>query len=303
VQPTIHSWDGTTDAIIARIPISPYIVANAAQACYVTQIVQYDERRVLIGTKDGATASKTLASVWLLDIYSGQLTKLGPLSNLGETSGLGVSMSTDFKIGALTTFMGRVWMGPSVQSGGISLDLGYLGIEEQTWHGLDLGSNAGLSVNSMAVFKGNLYVATTAQGVAITANIYKITPSFAITAARTTTGTGVDNFFTSLQVSLDGTKLFAFMSDTNGPDMHILETTDGASWSTSYDVDANVSGDPQTSGTPFIDRAGNIFWPFASLGTSGDNDGALLKRTNAGVWSIISQGQTNISGQLALTRT
>jgi hypothetical protein len=121
----------------------------------------------------------------------------------------------------------------------------------------------------------------------------------------TSDGTGAMNYVGPLIVTADGAVLLAFRNSVSGgaaPQIVILRSVDGVLWTTEYNITDALGNGYGRSGMPFLDTDGDgeIYWPLAS-GSAGGS-GGLLKRTPAGVWSVVLSGLTNIRGPLGIAR-
>ena len=287
--PTIHVWDGTTDVLLTRIPNNP---TTGGLCISVNAIANYTETKLLVAVTDGSDNLR----VFTLDTETGALVQIGPQTVL-----------TPSMLSAITVWQGEAWIGGVELSGSAAPSLWHAREGDTTWT-QDTGLSAFTSngdVISLAVFQGNLYVATATIPTGVTAKIFKKTASSgAWTTAVATTSTVLNAGFGPLIVNADDTKLFAFRRDASGsPTLAIMESTDGASWSTSYDVAANLDGSTFYAGEPILDPNGAIYWPFGSGPSGVSTAGALIKRTSAGVWSVvIATGQSSHRGAIGYVR-
>jgi len=149
---------------------------------------------------------------------------------------------------------------------------------------------------TMETFKGDLYVGMRGFAGTTAPRVYKRT---AATGVYTSVENGADNgitYYSSLCVYNDELYVALFEGGGGTPVAHIRKTADGASWSTDYDVDANVAGWTNTR-TPvnMIVFNGILFssWKCAGSGT----DGFVLKRSG-GTWSTAFTG--NVIGHMGI---
>jgi hypothetical protein len=152
---------------------------------------------------------------------------------------------------------------------------------------------------SMVVFNGDLYVGVKSSA-STAAQIYKRTASTeAYTAAVTGTGTGGDGHYASLVVY--ESTIFACEYHETTPIIHIVSSSDGASWATSRDVDSADGGVAGLLPGNSIVFGDDLFFVFRSS-TASANDGFIMKRSSS-TWSKLATD--NYSGPLAVlvTRT
>lgn len=288
--PNIHVWDGTTDATIATIPDNP--ATPAARPESVTSIVPYDETRLVVCTADRGT-SPGYSRVFLLDTVTGKITQVGRETTLWA----------GWIVNGVCVFQGKIWVGGQNTSGGLASKVYYARPEDATWTLDNTFGTAHGYITGMAVFQGNLFVSFAAD-VGANGDVYQRTHLGVWTEVYASNGTGAGNNVSSLIVNADGTKMFAYQNKVSGgttPLISILETSNGTVWSTSYDISANLSDSYTKPGAPLLDANGHIYWPLAS-GSAG-TVGGLLKRTSAGVWSVILSALTNIRGPLGFVKT
>lgn len=271
-QATIHVWDGTTDYVLALIPISP-LFNYGTDRHGVINITPYSPELLLVSTYDGDGATGR-GRVMILDITTGQVTQLGV-----ETSIIGAPIG-------LHIFNGRIYVGTFTTN--LTLTKLYwvrLGDAAMTDTGMVLV--AGEGVTDLVTFLGDLYIGTSAAWPAanpINSHIKKFTNSTAVFSnAATNGGTATGNQWGPFILSSDGLTCFTFYTDrAGGPDTSIKKSTDGATWTADYDIDLNLGNTFQWSGRPARDSSGNIYWPIFDA----SQNGKILKRTSAGVWSI-----------------
>jgi hypothetical protein len=126
----------------------------------------------------------------------------------------------------------------------------------------------------------------THSSIAVVARIRKRTVGTgAWSTVKSTDGTGVGQYCGPLIKTAAGTTLLAFYHTGNGtgPTDRILSSTDGTSWVTDLDIDADLGVGYAVSGVPFLDSDGSIYWPLRKS----DNTGFIKKRTSAGAWSTV----------------
>ena len=267
--PTIHVWDGTSDYKFADVPANPNTGSIPPQA--VLSIVPYSDSQLLISTYDDA-GTLGRGRILLMDTNTGSFYQLGPETDLG---GLPMNMCV---------WQGQVWTGLVNLAGGSASTVRRIRPGDTAWTtDLTLPTSLGYVID-LVVYRGNLYISTAAD-VGDSAEIRKRTSDAVWSIVHTSDGTGANNFVGPFIVNLAGTTAFAMQSTVSGGAKAaiLLSTTDGTTWSEAYDIDANVSTSHVHAGMPIMDTNGDIYWPLKSSG-SGDK---LIKRTNAGVFSIV----------------
>jgi hypothetical protein len=304
VRPSIHSWDGVDDILIARVPPNPYATAPIG-ACGVTSILPCSPTQLLVAVVDGNTAlpGTGRSRVLLLDLRNGSLTQLGPRTDL--TGG--------FLVAGLALWQGRVWIAGVSGSGGSPLLTYAIRPGDLTWtlddaYGVPYtpplvppSGNNGYCTGLIA-FKGELYQGTAAD-VFTGAVIRKRSNLHVWTVVYASDGIGALNCVGPFAVSADGGTLFAWRHSVSGgaaPAVVILQTTNGTTWSVAFDISALGAG-YERSGSPYVDDNGDLYWPLAS-GAAGAT-GGLLRRTPAGAWSVVFSANLAVRGPLGIIRT
>jgi hypothetical protein len=270
---TIYTFDGTTAYLLAQIPIHTSF-NYGADFHGVVDIIPYSPTEMLVTTYDGNGATGR-GRVMLLTVTTGQLTQLGP-----QTAVAGAPL-------ALTVFQGKIYFGTFSTNLTVST-IYWCRPGDATLTADALAMPAGEFPISMCVFKGDLYMGTSAAWPVanpISSHIKKLSASSrAWTNAQTNTGTGTANFIGPLILSSDSGTMYNMFYDAAAvsPVIKIQSTTDGASWSTAYDIALNVGSGYFNSGTPVLDSNGDIYWPVFD-----SNQKMRLLRLASGVWSIV----------------
>lgn len=287
--PTLHSWDGTTDLLIATIPDNP---KEALRPKCITSLLPYSPTQLLVATADDGTGTGNgRTRILLLDLTSGTMQQIGQETDL----------IAGHIVGGLLLWQGRIWISFRNANGGIALTTYYARPGDATWTLDDSFGTAHGYCSGLVIFKGNLYQGSGAD-VGANGLIRKRTTGAVWSTEHTSDGTGAGNYCGPLIVAADESKIFAYRNSVSGgaaPQIRIMESTDGTTWSTSYDISANLSNSYTRSGMPFRDSNGDIYWPLSA--GSVPSVGGLLKRTNAGAWSIVLSGLNNVRGALGIT--
>lgn len=288
--PTIHVWDGANDYVFAQIPLSS-LYTPASDYHGVLSIVPYSATQLLVTTYDG-NIGDAAGRLFLLDVQTGGVTQLAPESVIaGADGGYLVAVHVYQSWIYLAAFRGNLRAGHiyRIRQGDVTVTL-------------DKTFAAGEGAISMATFLGDLYAGTSAawpSANAINCHLAKRAASTgAWTNAITGDGVGVGNVIGPLIVSRDGLTMYAFWNSVSGgaaPQIRICSTTTGSSFSTAYDISGGALGATfSNSGSPLVDANGDLYWPVYQ----GNMTGAVLKRTAAGVWSIVDNALALIRGPL-----
>jgi len=294
-QPTLRSWDGTNDTLLSKVPKNPYTtVDNSNQTLTVLSIVPYDSHTLLVSTYDNSNRTRVLT----LDTNTGVLTHLGPQTDL---NGNGQTLAL-----VPIVYQGRVFFGSANLSGGASSKVWYTRPGDTIWT-LDNGSAGLTSVGytvGAAVFKGDLYFGMLSDAGgngqirvrASSSGGYNVAGAFI--CASNALGSG----YVSLIVNNDGSKMYAFERQFAAGTYKIVSTTDGGSGATrvvEYDVGVNVGATYTVSGYPTFDSNGDLYWPVFDSNGATHYLSQTLKRTAAGVWSIVDNANYHGSGALS----
>ena len=111
----------------------------------------------------------------------------------------------------------------------------------------------------------------------------------------TSDGTGAGNSAGRSSSRPDGGTLLAFRNSVSGgaaPQVGILQSVDGFTWTTAYNISEALGDGYGRSGMPLRDDNGDIYWPLASGGAHAP--GGLLKRTARGSWPPIADGAWSV---------
>lgn len=275
-QPTVHVWDGTNDYIVANIPDNPNSADNTGvrDLC---SLIPYDPTHILLCTHDDSSGTHR-GRVLLVDITSGATTQIGP--------------NTDLNTGhphAICIFRNQIWIGGFNGTGGSTTTVRHARTTETTWvTDFTTGALNGYTTDIIP-FKGNLSAAFACDAGGV-GKIYQRTTADGVwTNVDNTDGTNGGAYEGPFIISKDGNTIFAFWNSSNGtaPITRIRKSTDGVTWSDEVDLtQASLlnSTSQASSGYPFRDSNGDIYWP-VTMGSYSSSK--MLKRTNAGTWSVV----------------
>lgn len=272
--PTIHVFDGTNDYVLTYILPSPFSPTTVPIG--ILSIVPYSANALIVSTYD-ATGGVAHGRVLLLNVTNGQLTQIGPQTDLPLCL-------------CPLVYGGRIWISNYNGSGGSPSIVRWALIDDESWTIDKDMSDATFTDSShgytygMASFKGDLYVGFGAD-VFGHGCIRKRSTIGTWTEVHTSDGTGGGNYCGPFIVSQDGLTLYAFQWSVSGgasPIGRILKTTDGTVWTQDYSA-GDVSG-VQHQGQPILDPdgSGDIIW--CMFDASGVSTGRVV-RNRAGVYS------------------
>ena len=287
-QPTLHAWNGSVDYTLTTIPQNPYATGGNVAPLAILSIIPYSPSQILISTYDENTRSR----IFLCSVYTGQLTQIAPAS---DQSGSGKALAA-----ALTVYQNRIWYASKNGSGGAASSAYYARPTDTTWT-LDSNSTTdtahGYAVG-MVVFQGNLYVG---YGADVGANsiIRKRATATGAWSTVFTANSGSPaalNYCGPLIVTQDGNTILAYNQGTgNTPSViQILASTNGTSWSSVYDIAANIGSSYTISGNPVLDTNGDIYWSVISNAQLCQ----IFKRTAAGVFSVVDNSNFHGRGPM-----
>lgn len=284
-KPNFVLWNGTTAQEIAEVVIGPS--SNGSVPYAITDMLTADGKIFFAVHDPDGTAPNNSGRVMSLNLESGVIAQVAaPFGGAtGEETG-GIPSCMAWHLGQL--FVG---LNGEATTDGIGKVVRCRPDIDTTW--TDDVTNLSGYPCSMAVFLGNLYVGTMSS-TSTGAKIYKRTASTnAYTAVVTSSGGAAGSgHYASLTVYNDS--LYAVEYHSTTPIIHIVTSSDGASWSTSRDVDANdggVAGLLPGNGLEFSD---DLLFVFRSS-TASANDGFIMKRSS-GTWSKLATD--NYSGYL-----
>lgn len=285
-NPPLEAWDGTTADEVFRVPT--YTGLGVPLAIVDTLVA---EGTLYIAVHDPSGSSPNLnGRVFFLDLTT------GILQLVATVFGGGTGQQNGGAPACLAYYQGSIYVG--LNNGATTDGIGTI---VRARPGIDTvwtvdASNLVSSVDSLAVFKGDLYAATQSSA-ANGAQIYKRDATTATWSSKYTSSGGasgnghiaqflVDNINTTL--ALYAAEYFDAGSGGAGDILRILRSTDGTTWSTDRDIKANDSpaAPPQFPGGSLIDVNGNVYYALKSTATA-TADGFLMKRTSGGSWSKV----------------
>ena len=286
-KPNLVLWDGTTAQEIGDVVIGPS--SNGSVPYAITDMLTADGKIFFaVHDPDGGNPSNA-GRVMSLDLESGVFSQVAaPFGDgTGEESG-GIPSCMAWHLGQL--FVG---LNGEDTTDGIGKVVRCRPDLDTTW--TDDVTNLSGYPCSMAVFLGNLYVGTMSS-VSTGAKIYKRTASTSAYVAQITSGGGAaaNGHYASLTYYSGDSKLYAVEYHETTPIVHIISSSDGTTWATSRDVDANDSGVAGLLPGNGIEFSDDLLFVFRSS-TASANDGFIMKRSG-GAWSKLATD--NYSGYL-----
>lgn len=294
--PTIHCWDGTTDAIVARIPYNPLYSATLPAK----GILAFAKHRgqIYVSTWDGGTApSSGHGRVFLLNDVTGELTQVGDPPAAG-----GLEFAGLFPY-CITSYMGRLWVGTQAgNAGGQAGKVYYIHpFAEATWTVDE--SWADRTVHSLAAFNGELYAAMEAE-LGVKLRVYKrATDGTWTTSDELSTSTGLAG---GAALTVFGANLFYLAYDNPGsPNNQILiRKFNGSAWSTVCTVVPVNPGRTQHLLGMGIVCNGALYFVIAEADAGGtpdpNSDGIILRSTDGVTFTEVDVA-TNLRGFIGYT--
>lgn len=286
-KPLLTYWDGTNAQKITDIVTGPS--SNGSVAYAITDMLTADGKiYFLVHDPDGGNPNNA-GRVMSLDMET------GVVSQIAAPFGDGTGEETGGIPSCMAWHLGQLFVGLNGEdtTDGIGKVVRCRPGVDSSWSD-DVTNLSGYPC-SMASFLGHLYVGTMSS-VSTGAKIYKRTNSSGAYAAVVTSGGGAagNGHYASLIVYSDAIYACEYHSTT--PIVHIVTSTDGASWSTSRDVDANDGGVAGLLPGNSIEFNNILFFVFRSS-TASANDGFIMKRSG-GTWSKLATD--NYSGFLGV---
>ena len=278
-NPELNVWDNTASNIVTRIPIGPS--GNNSPAYTITDMLTANGR-IYLGVHDpGGTGANIAGRVLEYN------PETGLLKQIGNAFGPGTGEVTGGCPSALAWHLGQLFVGlnGSTTTDGIGKIVRIRPGFETTFT-TDV-SNLVSHISTMREYKGDMYVGTQSS-VSTGARIIKRTASTGAYTTQVTSGGGAggDGHYASMWEH--SSTLYCVEYFSGGTDiLHILSSTDGASWSTSRDVDANdaPANPPQLPGS-IMTLGSDLFVVFRSISIA-SNDGFVM-RLRSGTWSKLA---------------
>lgn len=284
-KPYISLWDGTATQKIADIITGPS--SNGSVPYAITDMLTANGKIYFTVHDPGGTNPNNTGRVMALNLENGKVTQIAaPFGGAaGEETGGSPS--------CLAWHLGQLFVGlnGAATTDGIGKIVRCYPDTDDEW--TDDVTNLSGYPCSMAVFLGNLYVGTMSS-VSTGARIYKRTASTAAYTTQVTSGGGAGGNGHYASLTVYSSSLYAVEYHETTPIVHIVSSTDGTTWATSRDVDANdggVAGLLPGNGLEFSD---DLFYVFRASTVSA-NDGFIMRRTG-GAWSKLATD--NYSGAL-----
>src|SRR3990167_193086 len=286
-NPEIAIWDGTDAFTMTVIPLGPS--GNGSPPFVITDWLTANGT-IFIAVSDPGGSSPDLAGrVLSLDITT------GVLRQIATGFGNGTGEMTGGSPACLAFYMNQLWVGlnGSATTNGI-------GKVVRCYPGIETAWTSDVStlvshVTSLVAFKGDLY-ASTRSSVSGGATISKRSVTAGTWATQVTSGAGADGTGHYDCLHVFSSALYAVEYHTTTPLIHIVTSTDGASWSTSRDVDGSDSGVAGNLPGQAITYDSNLYVSFMSTTTSA-TDGFVMRRAS-GTWTKALTD--NIGGPMAV---
>lgn len=292
-NPVLVIWDGATAQTIVTIPPGPS--GNGSPPFAITDLLAANGKVYVAVHDPGGTGPDNAGRVLELDVET------GVLRQVATGFGGGTGEMTGGAPACLAWYQNQIWVGlngETTTNGIGKIVRAYPDSDlSKTWTS-DVATLVS-HVSSLCVFKGDLYAGT--QSSATTgARISKRTASTAAWTTIVTSGGGAGGSGHYAHMVVDGdTAAYCVEYFSGGTDIiHILRTTDGTTWSTDRDVDADDGPDttnPQLPGGSLIYNS-VVYFTFRSLSAS-STDGFIMRRAS-GVWTKIDTD--NILGPIGV---
>jgi hypothetical protein len=288
--PIIRVYDGTNDLEAVKVP---YSATSGVNALYVEDMCAHNGFIAFCVIDYGGTTPNIRGRVFMLDPYTYQV------EQVGNAFGAGTGENTGGAPVALCSYGGYLWAGTWSETAGSAM-VGKIwkiraGVEE-TWT-LDLTTATGQGdIVALGVYNGLLYASVTGNDVTPASEAGLVLVR-ATTGAWTTADTSAitdDGAYYAHQIVFENNLYVASFGSGGANAFSLIRKYDGSSWTTAYDIEANVG--VQAPGQPAIFKS-NLYWPVCATAT-GASDGAILKLASGGGWSIVTTGK-NIQGAMA----
>lgn len=252
-------WDGTSDQIVLTVPSN--VDPSLPLECYGG--IGYHNGAYYFGVYDDGV---NFGTVYKFDITTGQLTMINGAIGSGRSPL------------AIVSYLGQLFVAASdLSSGAAPTCFIYRCYPDSSTAWVTDSADLVGPVCSLVNFKGNLYAATGTQNAAVPLRIYKRTPSGVYSTVFTDATPW--NVATGGAMIEFADTLFAYMGG------NIVKSTNGTAWSTELDVYTTYGAHQYVSGMPVIFN-GELYWAFREY-TGTEANSRVLKRTTAGVWSVV----------------
>ena len=290
-NPEISFLDGTNYLKVQHIGVGPS--GNGSPPFAITDILAANGKIYFAVHDPGGSGANIAGRVMQYDPVTGKTTQvLNPFgNNTGDVTGGAPS--------CMVWYQNQLWVGlnGSATTDAIGKIVRAHPDVDTTWT-TDV-SNLRSHISTMAVFKGDLY-AGTQSSVSTGATITRRLSTGVAWATQVTSGGGAagNGHYASMLVDGD-TAIYCVEYWSGGTDIiHILRSTDGVTWSTDRDVDANDSIDttnPQEPGQSLLYNSA-FYFVFRST-TITATDGFIMERSSGGTYTKRNTS-ANLSGPL-----
>lgn len=289
-KPTIVLWDGTDALTVTTIGFGPSATADTP-AYAITDFLVANGKIYIAIHDPGGSGANLAGRVLSVDLITGEV------SQVASSFGNGTGEMTGGYPSCLAWYQGKLWVGlnsNTTTDGNGKIVNCYPDIDT-TWTA-DV-SNLRQSISTLCVFKGDLY-AGTQSSVSNGATITQRSASTGTWTTRATSGGGAGGSGHYASMIVHGSALYAVEYFSGGTDiLHIVTSSDGTSWSTSRDVDANDSpADPPQFPSGIQEYDSKLYVVFRAT-TASATDGFIMQ-LSSGTWTKVATD--NFGGPLAV---
>lgn len=278
-NPEVTVFDGTTGTLVARIPVGPS--SNGSPPFAIVDMLTANGLIYLAVHDPGGSGANICGRVLSLDLET------GVLRQIANAFGPGTNEVTGGAPSCIAFYQSQLFVGlnGSATTNGIGKVVRCYPEIDTAWT-TDV-SNLVSHVSTILPFSGDLIVGTQSS-VSTGAKIYKRTSSTAAYTAVETSGGGAggNGHYASLWEHAGSIYCVEYFSGATDI-LHIKVSTDGTTWTTSRDVDANdgPADPPQLPGS-MMTLGSDLLVVFRSVSIA-SNDGFLM-RLRAGTWSKLA---------------
>lgn len=271
--PPIRVFDGSFDHELCKLPPTP---TNGVPQAVISMLTA-NGTMYLTSFDSGTTSANWLGRVFQLELNSGVLTPLGTQFAAGEMPY------------ALCWHMGRLWCGTNNGIGTVGKVYYFRPGIDTSWT-LDhsVATETAGAVDSMASYKGNLYVGTgNAAGLRGKVLVRDTSGTWNTSDTGPTGTTTLNNGYISMRVF--GTNLYANYWST---DSSVIRKYTGSAWSTVYTGAAATL----RSYIVLFEDASKLF----AIGGGMDATGALLSTPDGTTWTSLTAQLASVEGSKTL---
>ncbi len=276
-KPIVVLWDGTTSSEVTSIPFGPSATASTP-AFTITDWLTANGKLYFAVHDPGGSAPDLAGRVMVLDLET------GIVKQIANSFGNGTGETTGGYPACLAFYEDKLWVGLNgkTTTDGIGEIVQCYPDIDETWTS-DV-SNLVSHISSLVVYKGDLY-AGTQSSVSTGAKLVKRTASTGAWTTKLTSGGGAggNGFYGYLYVYSGDIYAVEYFATT--PIIHILKSSDGASWATDRDVDNTDSGIAGNLPGGVTELGDDLYYVFRALSATA-TDGFILRRTG-GSWSKV----------------